>query len=226
MIVRKLKKAYLALLIILCLTALLSSCSHAVEFTKDQATYNGETYDLYSVMSPNHTMWFPLPTEDQAKMIGRTAFWPIRATSYDPIVATNEEPADFLIICADGSTTVSKDHSVVLICSDLELPSVFETAFGSVKVVYGEYGNDVPEKKLSVEFPAGTTFDDIVGDIPYIMYTAPKEWKYYCTLSCTHPEIDYLVCDFTVITANDKLYLRVTTESYEDIYYLLTLSQN
>lgn len=224
MMIRKYKIVFSVFLLLTCLILLLSSCSHAVKFTKDQAIYNGETYDLYSVMSPDHTMWFPLPTEDQAKMIDRTAFWPVTVTSYDPIVATNEDPANFLIICADGSTSVSKDPAVVLIRSDIEFPSVFETDFGSISVTYGE---NVPENERYLsDFPAGTTFESLVGDITNVIYSPPEGWEYYCTLRCTHPEIDYLVCDFTVITANDKLYLWVTTESYEDIYYLLILPQN
>ena len=225
MIVQKLKRVHLSLWVLLCLTVLLSSCSPIIEFSTSGMVYEGEVYD-FCFIPPSYSNWYPLPSSDQCEMVGRTPFFPIGATSYDPVMATNETPANFLIICADGKAEVSKNSGFGFIRSGIELASVFETAFADIDVIYGEYGNDIPKNKISYEFSAGTTFDDIVGEMPYVLYTKPNDWDYYCTLRCTHPEINYLVCDFVVITANDNLYLRVTTETNEDIYYLLNFQQN
>lgn len=217
------KKNLLILLIVFLLVLTLPSCSSAVSFEKGykQAQYSDTTYVLYTD-NGDLTYWIPLPSPEQIQKVDRTDIFPISASSFDPVYATLETPANFLIISTNGESAIKDRSSIALKRVDLELSSVFETKYAGIQV---KYANGVSEsEKVIEEFISNkSTFTDIVGEEPNTTTQRPTDAIVYCTLYCTHPEIDYLVCKLTVLVSNDQYYLLVYPESNQEMYYLLNL---
>ena len=203
------KCKFLVLLIVIA-APVFGSCSNSV----DDLYYNGIDYVLLS----ENDFWFPEPSSEELIEIGRTAFFPIRASSYDPVLVTNETSPNFMIVNLAGKKESNKEQAVAFIRSDITLSSVYDTAFDTLYFIFNRYNGIETQAVESSYFPSGTVFFDIVGDEPIMAKDLPSQWEYICEIKGSYPGIDYLFCTFIILKANDEYYLHLDNT---ETYYLL-----
>ena len=216
------------ILIILCLILSLSSCNRAVTFNKDfsECTYNGNSY-ISIKTTPERLCWYPLPSIDSVEKVDNYPLWPIWNASGDPIYATSEKSPNFLIInlAGEDSKEFNRTFLIVLMRKDLELTSVYDTSYQKIIAEYSEGVRD--EEKYFSNYPSGMTFKDLIGDGEGISDFDLDGLEYYCTLHCTYPSIDYLMCDLLIwkeiITG--RFYFQTYDESNQRILYPIKLDQ-
>jgi len=210
----EIKKKLFFLIPLLIMVSMLFSCSHPVEFNndKDKLIFNNHHYVYYNE-NTTLTYWYPLPTPEQIEKIDTTKF-ELSPWALKPIYATKEDTPNFIIVSYDKKN-ISEYWSTAYIRGNLRLSSVFETEYANVEAKY-----DSVEKTVSFDnIPQNTKFDDMI-DNSKEPQSELKDAKYYCSLYCSYPEIEYLKCSFSIMRCGNEYYLVAYHEPNEATYYL------